>query len=348
MRIIYFGFSRSNSIDSVYIKGMREQGVTVDDFFYPDAGWRRYVALARAFFDNRKDADIAMVGYASPQAVIWLWLLGAHHIIYNALCSEYERKIVSRGLARTTSVKAFYYWLLDYLACFCSKLVMLETQHQIDYFIKIFHLKPGKLFLAWTGVDDRKFSYRGGMAKFETFTVLFRGRLLPEAGGTYLVRAAKELENQPIDILMLAAGQELTAVKTLIGELKPKRLKLVTEFLPDDELLTTMERCHLSLGQLGNHDRLQRTIPHKAYESIALKLPYLTARNPAVMELMKENETCLAFNPADSHDLAQKILWAKDHQAELVRIADASYELYQKKLTTSALAAALLDKVKAL
>ena len=348
MRIIYFGFSRSNSIDSVYIKGLREQGIAVDDFFYPDAGWQRYRLLAKSFFDNRRGADITMVGYASPQAVIWLWLLGAHRIVYNALCSEYERKIVSRGLAKTTSTKAFYYWLLDYVACFCAKLVMLETQHQIDYFVKLFHLNPKKLFLAWTGVDDRKFSYRQGIAKFETFTVLFRGRLLQEAGGTYLVRAAKELEDQSIDILMLAAGQELPAVQALIEELKPKRLKLVTDFLPDEELLMTMGQCHVSLGQLGNHDRLQRTIPHKAYESIALKLPYLTARNPAVMELLKENETCLAFNPADSHDLAQKILWAKDHQAELVKIAENAYELYQKKLTTKALAAALLERIKVL
>lgn len=345
MRFLYIGFSRSNSIDTVYTKGLRECGHEVDEFFFPESSWKRYIEIAKIFFRFRKKVDFVGVGYASPQAVIWLWLLGAKKIIYNALCSEYERKIISRGLAAPSSIKAFYYWLLDYLACFGASLVMLETQHQIDYFVKAFHLRAQKCLLAWTGVDDRKFHIAPEILKFEQFTILFRGRFLPEAGVEVAVKAAKELEALPINFLILGAGQELPKVQRLIEELKPAHLTLRTDFLSDEELLETMQRCHVSLGQLGDHDRLTRTIPHKAYESIALTLPYLTARNPGVMELFEDGVTCIAFTPADSHDLAEKIKWAYENQSKLTQIAGNAFAIYQKRLTTEALAQRLVERL---
>ena len=346
MKILYIGFGKKNSsIDGVYIRGLKKNGAEVLDFFFNQPGIKRFLSVMQCYWHNR-DYDYIIIGYASPQAAILLGLISRKKVIYNALCSEFERKVVSRNLASRYSLKGFYYWFLDFLACHMSNLIMLETQHQIDYFIRLFRIPSKKFFLAWTGVDEERFFYQANIQKYEFFTVVFRGRLLPEAGGEYVVDAAKILENEPIKIIMLANGMLLPKIQDKIRELKPKNLELITEFLSDERLREIMHKCHVSLGQLSSHDRLKRTIPHKAYESIALRLPYLTARNPAVLELFKEGETCIACEGANAKDLAEKVLWAKNNIDRLNVIADNGYNLYKEKLTSVILAKNLLERIR--
>lgn len=348
MEIFYVGVTKpSSSIDGVYIHGLRSRGVRVHELSLREvSGFRRYEKLLKEYLRIRKNIDFIIVGYDSPLLVIFFWIISRKKIIYNALCSVYERLIVSRELSPKISLKAWYYWLLDFLACRISSLTLLETEHQIQYFIKLFHLPKEKFFKAWIGAESRKFSHRPDMQKYETFTVLFRGRLLPEAGGEVAVEAAKFLDGENIRVLMLANGMRLSSVQELIRKLQPKNLELITEFLPDEKLLETMQKSHLSLGQLSAHERLERTIPHKAYESLALGLPYLTARNPGVFELLEEGKTCLAFTPADPKDLAQKILWAQRNWKETEEIGKNGLRLFEQELREEKLADKLLGELE--
>ena len=95
-------------------------------------------------------------------------------------------------------------------------------------------------------------------------------------------------------------------VNALMDKLKPKNIELVSERLPEYELRERMLGAHISLGQLANHPRLSRTLPAKLFESLALGLPYLTGRNAGILELLKENETCIATEPGNPDDLAKK------------------------------------------
>lgn len=340
MKALYLSFSDlEHSVNAVYIKGLRRSGVDL-----VTGQFQKYSEAPKFYRENKMGADLIIVGYDSPMLVILLKLLGAKKVVYNALCSVIERLVISRGLVPKFSLKHFYYWLQDFFACRLANLVMLESDHQVNFFRKTFWVSRNKLFRAWTGVDEEKFFYDPNVQKFPDFTVIFRGRLLPEAGAEYAVRAAKILEGKGIKFIMHSFGQELPKIQRLIQELKPQNLTLITDFLPIEKVRELMQKSHLSLGQLSAHNRLQRTIPHKAYETLALKLPYLTARNAAVMELFTERETCLAFNPADSKDLADKILWAKEHREELKGIAENGYKLYQERLRPVILAKDLLDK----
>jgi glycosyltransferase involved in cell wall biosynthesis len=346
VKILYLSFSDlDHSVNAVYIKGLEANGVEVVKFGSKQPGAKRFLDAANFYFANRKNVKFILVGYDSPGLATWLYIISGKKIVYNALCSVYERLIISRSLASRVSPKAFYYWLLDFLACHMSRLVMVESKHQADFFSKFFKLSKQKLFVARSGVDEIKFQYNPNIKKAEEFTVIFRGRLLPEAGAEYAVKAAKLLEGRGVKIIMHGFGQELPKIQKLIEKLQPNNLQLVTDFLSFEDLQKLMQSAHLSLGQLSDHDRLQRTIPHKAYESLALKIPYLTARNLGVMELLRENETCLVFKPADERDLAAKILWAKEHPEELKRIAENAYQVYQTNLTAKNLAMKFLNSL---
>ena len=210
MKILYLSYTDVDlSLNAVYIKGLRQNGVEVLDFFPDNLGFGKYLQIGRYYFQNRKGADFIIVANNCPGLAIWMSVISRKVIIYNALCSVMERLIISRRVASRYSLKYVYYWFLDYFACKFSDLIMVESDHQLEFFRHTFKVPKNKLFLAWTGVDEDKFYYDPVTKKFDKFTVVFRGRLLPEAGGDAVVGAAKKLENEDIDFIMLAAGQEL-------------------------------------------------------------------------------------------------------------------------------------------
>lgn len=347
-KLIYLSYTRLEySLNSVCVKGLKENGVEVAGFQVKN---RRVLGLAKAlsfYWRHSKNIDAVIVGYDSPALVIFLRFFCRKKIIYNAVLSVYERLIVSRELASRLSIKAVYYWLLDFAAVHLADLTMVETNHQADYFKKIFKVPGRKICRSWIGVNEDIFFYDSAVPKFGVFTVLFRGALMPEAGTEYVVEAAKILEDKDIKFVIMGGGILLEKIKKLIGELKPANLELITDFLPHGKLRETMQRHHLLLGQLSDHERLARTIPHKAYESLVMKLPYLTASNNGALELLTPDKTCLTCNPADARALADKILWAKTNYQTAAAIGENGYQLFQTKLRSKILARNLIDKISA-
>lgn len=341
--ILYLSHSRlKNSVNAVYIKGLVESGKNVEAYSIKKSFSGYFSALKRIL---KIKPDVLIIGYDSPQLVIFCRLFTRKKIVYNALCSVYERMIVARELYSKFSLYAIYYWFLDFFAVKAADLVMLETDSQISYFAKLFKVSGKNLIKAWTGVDEDIFFYNPSVTKFPTFTVLFRGSLMPEAGAEYVVQAAKILEKENIKFIMLSGGLLLDKINKLVEELKPTNLEFRSDLLPIEELRTLMQKCHLSLGQLSDHPRLERTIPHKAYESLVMHLPYLTASNAGILELLTAGETCITCGPADAQSVVEKILWAKNNPQELERIAKNGHQLYQEKLRPAILARNLLAKL---
>ncbi len=344
MKILYASRSKlSHSVNAVYLKGLRANNINVEELFIQH---KEYPDFIKYLFRHRNSFDIILIGYDSPFLACLAKLFSNKKVVYNALCSVYERLIISRALAPKYSIKAAYYWLSDLLAVHSADLTMVETDGQAEYFRKIFFLPKNKIFKAWTGVDDDRFCGNDrNIERFQSFTAVFRGQFLPEAGVDILIESAKLLSGKDIRILLIGGGLETPKVRRLIGELKPDNLEFINSFLPDNELRLLMERSHLSLGQLANHPRLERTIPHKAYEALAMRLPYLTAANKGILELLENGETCITCEPASAESLAEKILWAKNNPDKLDKIAENGFRLYNQNLRPEILAKNLLNRL---
>jgi glycosyltransferase involved in cell wall biosynthesis len=76
-----------------------------------------------------------------------------------------------------------------------------------------------------------------------------------------------------------------------------------------------------------------------------MKLPYLTASNKGVLELLRDGETCVICEPADAESLAGKILWAKNNYPIAQKIAENGYKLYENELRSDVLAKDLLNNI---
>ena len=348
-KILYLTSTRPDySLNAVLVKGLRENGVEVKEFYIQKpgiSGWREAYSLYRL---NAEMIDALLIGYNSQFLAIGLRPFCRHKMVYNAVLSEYERMIISRAAAARFSLKAIYYWLLDFLATHSADLTIVESDQQQLFFRKLFKISGRKVFRNYIGVPEEKFYHDPALSKSDTFTILFRGQFMPEAGIECVIEAAKRLESEKIKFLIIGGGIGLEKVKELIDKLNPTNLVLITDFLPDDKLRETMQRCHLSLGQVSGHERLNRTIPHKTYESLALKLPYLTAANPGILELLTPNKTCLTCSPAEAQALAEKILWAKNNYQIAANIGENGYQLFKTKLRAKQLAWNLIDQISTL
>jgi glycosyltransferase involved in cell wall biosynthesis len=234
-------------------------------------------------------------------------------------------------------------WLIDWLAFKLSNLVLVETNEQKKYLVKKFKIKPEKFARLFTGANDSIFCPDGGVKKEDKFTVLFRGRLLPEAGVKYILEAAKILENENIRFLILGFGLLEKEIRKQIEDLNLKNLKLISERLSIEELRRKMLSAHVGIGQIENHERLERTVPYKASEYLAIKLPYINGNGQGIKELLRDRENCLLVKLADPKDLADKIMELKNDPVLSKKIADNGYELYREKLTPLALGRELLS-----
>jgi glycosyltransferase involved in cell wall biosynthesis len=108
-------------------------------------------------------------------------------------------------------------------------------------------------------------------------------------------------------------------------------------------MITIQQRCDLALGQMAKNKRLNRTIPHKAFEFAYLAKPYLSGRNLAIKELFVENVEILCFEPGNPKDLAEKIKSILDDDIYRLELARNFQRAYFEKCSQYSLSKKFLD-----
>lgn len=366
MKICYFGIYDPNfGRNKVYISGLRELGHEVIECRDRSAGlakfwrlWRKHADIMRrsgagGVGSERRVAaerpyDAMIVGYPGHVVVLFAKLISKAPVVFDALSTLYEGEVISRGRYKNNFFAQAKIRAIDFLAAKSADMILVETNAQREYFIKKFSLAPGKVVRVFTGADTETYFPDAAVGKRPKFSAVFRGKFLPEAGVEYIFGAAKILENQGVNFLILGHGFLEKKITELASDIKLKNLELVTRFLPADELRKKMLSCHVSLGQFGRHKRLERTIPHKAFESLAMSLPYLTGRARGISELLTDGRDALFANYADSEDLAAKLLQLKNNPELLKNISQNGRRLFEERLVPKKLAENIIETFRSL
>ncbi len=335
--------SRIPARDRIYLEGLRKNSIDIIDIADDAKGIKKLWRLYQKHRQLNGNYDLLWVGYTAHLLVPFARFISRKKIVFNALASLYEGTIISRGQASRYSFQAISHWLIDVIAFFCADYILVESDAQREFLSKTFLVPKRKLIRTWTGTEEAAYFYDSSIQKLPVFTAVFRGNFIPEAGVEYAVLAMAELKDTDIRLRILGNGMMAPMVTKLIEQYGlSNNIEWIKQRLSEAELRQKMQECHLSLGHLSNHERLERTIPYKAFESLAMKLPYVTARNPAVMELLKEDETCFFIAPASAKDLAQKIRSLKEDSMLRERVAEQGFSYYKERLRSEILAKDLL------
>ncbi len=346
MKICYINFNLNNSRDQITLMGLRENGIEVKEIYDNTRGFRKYLNISKKYNSYGKDCDFVMVGYSGAVLVILMRFLTRKKIIFNTLSSFYDSMIRSRFGGVIFTPKSIWYYIIDFFAFHFADLSFIECQSQKDLVIKVFRINPIKISVHPVGVDDKEFYFDSAIPKRSQFTVVFRGMFLPEAGADVVILAAKELERENIMFRIIGRGLLKKDIENLVKELNPSNLELITERLPIEDLRRSMLECHLSLGQLADHPRVDTTIPHKAFESMAMKIPYITGENKGVLEIIEDNKSCFVVPKGDYKALAQKIIELRNKPEKLKEVAENAYNLYKQKFTSKDLAEKIIQRIK--
>ncbi len=327
------------------MKGLRELDVEIIECKDDSGGISKYINLFKKHWKIGDNYDYLIVGYPGHAVVWFAKLLSGKPVIFDALCTMEEGVLISRGQYGKLGLKALYIKFIDWLAVKRADIVLVESKAQRNYLEKKFGASS-KYKTIYTGADDAVFYLDKDIKKNDKFTVLFRGKFLPEAGIKYIVEAAKILENKDVRFLIIGNGFLEKEIKLKIENLRLKNLHLISHYISLDDLRNEMLQCHVSLGQFGDHRRLERTIPHKCYESLALNLPYITAKADGVLEILEDGKNCLFVEPANPQDLAKKILMLKNDPVLAKKLSENGLKMYKERFTPKILAGQILNLLK--
>jgi glycosyltransferase involved in cell wall biosynthesis len=248
----------------------------------------------------------------------------------------YEAQVLSRGIYPVFSPRWILTLFWDWVSVTFSDLVLVESEPQRRYFLKRFGLKEGKVKVLLTGADDSVF-FSEDVPKRETFTAIFRGRFLREAGLPVIVEAARLLEEKNIAFLIFGSGHAEHELVESMKKWSPRNLTVDDRHLSYDEMRKLTLSCHVSLGQFASHERLSRTIPHKAYEALALKMPYITSRAEGHQGLLVDHENCLMTDAGSAQSLASALLLLKKDEILRRTLSENGYQTYLSRATPKAL-----------
>jgi len=342
LKILYFGFfNPSYPRNRVVIKGLKEAGVEVNILSNNSPGLLKYVGLAFEYLKLKKDFDFIIVGFPGHKAMFLARFLFRGKIIFDAFTSDYEGYILDRKKYKKGGLREKYYRFLDKKSCQMANLVLLDTNAHVNFFIEQYNLTPNKFKVVPVGTDIEIFKPLKKAIDGREFTVFFHGNYIPLHGTSYIIKAAKLLEDKKIRFVILGRGQTYNNDRKLAEELGLSNIRFFGR-VDYEDLPQYIAEADLCLGIFGDSSKVDRVIPNKVFEYMACQKPVLTARTHAIKEMFRENENIYLCNQADQNDLAMAILnIMEDNDRD--RIAENGNKIIRSQASPLAIARIIIN-----
>ena len=335
--VLYFGmYDPEYSRNWVLIDGLRQNGVEVIECRDDSPGLKKFLILFLKHWKLRKDYDVMIVGFLGHIIVPFAKIITRKPIIFDAFVSLYDSNVFDRQVIKPNSLKAFYYWFLDWISMWLADIILFDTNQHIKYATEEFGVRKEKLIRILVGAQDKIFYPRNIIKSDSNFLVGFYGTYIPLQGVEFIVEAAKEVESyKDIKFMLIGSGQEKQIILKLAQDLKIKNIDFV-DFLPQNKLAFEIVKADVCLGIFGKTEKTQRVIPNKVYQCAAMKKPIITADTPAIRELFNDRDLMLV-KPADSEALADGILILKNNLKLREELAQNCFNKFLKSASPKVL-----------
>ncbi len=331
--VLYFGnYDPEYSRNDILISGLRMNGIEVLECRDSSPGIRKFVKLFLKHWKLRKSYDAMIVGFPGHLIVPLAKLVTRKPVIFDAFVSLYDSNVFDRQVIKPNSLKAFYYWFLDWISMWLADIILFDTDQHIKYATEEFGIRKEKLIRILVGAQDKIFYPRSIIKSDSNFLVGFYGTYIPLQGVEFIVEAAKEVESyKDIKFMLIGSGQEKQIILKLAQDLKIKNIDFV-DFLLQDKLAFEITKADICLGVFGKTEKTQRVIPNKVYQCAAMKKPIITADTPAIRELFDDKDLMMV-GAANPKALAGAILTLKNNYEQREELAKNCFNKFIKYAT---------------
>lgn len=249
--------------------------------------------------------DVVLVPYLGHLDVLFLWPFAKYKkepIVWDAFLSLYNTIVEDRKLLRPANPIAKLIWCWEWLACRAADLVLLDTDAHANYFVETFHLPASKVGSVFVGAEPEYFQQVKEKDEGATSVrplVLFYGQLIPLHGVDTIVQAARLLEDEDIDWVIIGSGQEQDRIKALLADQPLSKLKWIP-WVDYTELKEWIAKAGVCLGIFGNGRKASMVIPNKVFQILMYGKPLITRDSPAIRELLSGDEEGVKLIKADN------------------------------------------------
>ncbi len=334
MTICYFGtYDPYYSRNAVLLRGLKENGVTILECRTEKKGFEKYLDLYKKHRTLRGKYDVMVVGFSGQQSMILARIITCKPIVFDVFTSLYDSMVDDRKLVSRWSLRALYYWKLDFISCLFADRILLDTQAHIEYFAKTFKIRHKKFVRIFVGSDDVVFHpLFKKVSKEDIFKVHFHGSFIPLHGIEYIIYTANILKGENIYFTLIGNGQTYDTIRKLSEHLQINNIHFITGMSPT-QLNEAMNNADICLDIFGDTKKALRVIPNKVYEALGAGKAVITEESPGAKELLEDGKTAVFVRPADAGNLAEKILQLKNDSVLRGRIAEEGHRLFLDNLT---------------
>jgi len=345
LTICYFGiydaeYCRNKNI----IKGLKKNGVKIIEIKDTTPGIKKFWKLFLKHWLVRKKYDLLIVGFPGQLIVPFVKLFVKKKIIFDAHLSFYDSLINNWKTSKKYSVKALWYFFLDWFSCRLADKILLDTREHVDYFVKQFRIRRKKFFVVYHGCDNELFYPLQSENKNDKFIVEFHGYITHLHGIKYVLEAMKLLEQENILLWIIGGSKEYRNMEQYARYLKLKNV-IFFKPMPPKKLIKFIKDADIGIGILGDTDKVEKVIPNKLYELMAMKIPVVSADTPAVREQFKHLSNIYLCKKANKEAIACAFMELKNNNMLRKDLAENAYKHINQELVPKVLGKKLLVEI---
>lgn len=335
--VLYFGtYDPEYSRNRVLIDGLRKNNVNVIECRDNSTGFKKFWELFLKLRRIKDDYDVAVIGFFSPLMVPFAKLIIRKPIIFDPLVLLYDSNVLDRKVIQPKSLRAFYYWFLDWLTLHLADVVLFDTAEHIKYASKEYKVRPKKFKKIFIGTREDIYHPIMKARENNKFLVEFHGIFNTLQGVEFIIQAAKFLEpHNDIAIIIIGNGRGQDKLLQLAKNLDIKNIEFI-EPVDKKELAIKISEADVCLGIFGTSGKALRVIPNKVYECAGMKKPIITADTPAIRELFTDDDLMLV-KIADAEAIANAVLKLKQDKELRERLANNAHAKLNSRASTKIL-----------
>jgi glycosyltransferase involved in cell wall biosynthesis len=234
--------------------------------------------------------DVVLVGYPGQLDVLVLWPLAKLRgvpIVWDAFLSLYDTIVADRRLIDARHPMARLLHGVETMSCRAAGRVVLDTAAHARYFADEFKICQSRLAHVFVGAESSAFAARPVVAQGPAapLRVLFYGQFIPLHGIDTIIDAARLMQREDVDWLVIGQGQEAARIREKLDRQPLPRL-LWVPWIPYEQLQAEIASADICLGVFGASAKAARVIPNKVFQILSVGRPLVTRDSPAIRELI--------------------------------------------------------------
>ena len=251
--------------------------------------------------------------------------------ISKLLTYYYDNEFYKKKKVKIRFLYWIYYYVIDFLECYLSNYLILDTASHIKYFYETFKIPMKKFRKIYVGSrNDIFYPIKKKKKDTDKTVVGFWGHYIPLHGVQYIIKAIKLLENDDqLNFFLLGRGNTYKENRNLADKLNLRNTEFI-DVVPIKKLPEFISKCDIGLGIFGNTPKADIVIPNKIFEGNAMKVPMISCESHAINELYNNCRDILLCKPANHESLVESILKLKNDTELREKIRENAYKKYHK------------------